>query len=119
MFKVEKNSLQELVVNFKEFFVGATIEEATKKAHEQEKPQDDATITITDRRFLGSNIKIVSDKKMAILDPKQIRDLKVKQGKWVQRMNKHKQMIRSYQNKLPIISQKILDLEQKQESIIT
>ena len=41
----------------------ATIEEATKKAHEQEKPQDDATITITDRRFLGSNIKIVSDKK--------------------------------------------------------
>ena len=39
MFKVEKNSLQELVVNFKEFFVGATIEEATKKAHEQEKPQ--------------------------------------------------------------------------------
>ena len=63
MFKVEKNSLQELVVNFKEFFVGATIEEATKKAHEQEKPQDDATITITDRRFLGSNIKIVSDKK--------------------------------------------------------
>ncbi len=63
MFKVEKNSLQELVVNFKEFFVGATIEEATKKAHEQEKPQDDATITITDKRFLGSNIKIVSDKK--------------------------------------------------------
>ena len=39
MFKVEKNSLQELVVNFKEFFVGATIEEATKKAHEQEKPK--------------------------------------------------------------------------------
>ena len=53
------------------------------------------------------------------INPKQIRDLKVKQGKWVQRMNKHKQMIRSYQNKLPIISQKILDLEQKQESIIT
>ena len=43
----------------------------------------------------------------------------MKHGKWVQRMNKPKQMIRSYQNKLPIISQKILDLEQKQESIIT
>ena len=32
MAKVEKNSLQELVVNFKEFFVGKTVEEATEKA---------------------------------------------------------------------------------------
>jgi hypothetical protein len=63
MFKVEKNTLQELVVNFKEFFVGATIEEATENAHKQKTPKDDATITITDRRFLGSNIKIVSEKK--------------------------------------------------------
>ena len=62
MFKVEKNTLQELVVNFKEFFVGATIEEATENAHKQKTPKDDATITITDRRFLGSNIKIVSEK---------------------------------------------------------
>ena len=62
MFKVEKNTLQELVVNFKEFFVGATIEEATENAHKQKPPKDDATITITDKRFLGSNIKIVSEK---------------------------------------------------------
>ena len=62
MFKVEKNTLQELVVNFKEFFVGATIEEATENAHKQKTPKDDDTITINDRRFLGSNIKIVSEK---------------------------------------------------------
>lgn len=81
MFKVEKNSLQELVVNFKEFFVGATIEEATKKAHEQEKPQDDATITITDRRFLGSNIKIVSDKKDGDTRPQTNQGSESKAGK--------------------------------------
>ena len=81
MFKVEKNSLQELVVNFKEFFVGATIEEATKKAHEQEKPQDDATITITDRRFLGSNIKIVSDKKDGDTRPQTNRGSESEAGK--------------------------------------
>ena len=62
MAKVEKNTLQELVVNFKEFFVGKTVEEATEKAYQQKTPKDDATITITDRRFLGSNIKIVSEK---------------------------------------------------------
>ena len=118
MFKVEKNTLQELVVNFKEFFVGATIEEATENAHKQKTPKDDATITITDRRFLGSNIKIVSEKQMAI-NPKQIRDLKAKKDRWVERMNKHKQMIRKYQNKLPVIAQEILDLEQKQDSITT
>ena len=60
MAKVEKNSLQELVVNFKEFFVGDSVEEATRKAHIQEMPKEDALITITDRRNLGSKIKLVS-----------------------------------------------------------
>ena len=61
MAKVEKNSLQELVVNFKEFFVGKTVEEATEKAYQQKTPKDDAIINITDKRFLGANIKIVSN----------------------------------------------------------
>lgn len=53
------------------------------------------------------------------INPKQIRDLKAKKDRWVERMNKHKQMIRKYQNKLPVIAQEILDLEQKQDSITT
>ena len=32
MAKVEKNTLQEMIVNFKEFFVGNSVEEATRKA---------------------------------------------------------------------------------------
>ena len=60
MAKVEKNTLQEMIVNFKEFFVGGSVEEATRKAHEQEMPKEDALITITDRRSLGSKIKLVS-----------------------------------------------------------
>ena len=60
MAKVEKNTLQEMIVNFKEFFVGDAVEEATRKAHIQEMPKEDALITITDRRNLGSKIKLVS-----------------------------------------------------------
>ena len=60
MAKVEKNTLQEMIVNFKEFFVGDSVEEATRKAHIQEMPKEDALITITDRRNLGSKIKLVS-----------------------------------------------------------
>ena len=60
MAKVEKNTLQELIVNFKEFFVGNSVEEATRKAYEQEMPKENALITITDRRNLGSKIKLVS-----------------------------------------------------------
>ena len=56
MAKVEKNTLQEMIVNFKEFFVGNSVEEATRKAHEQEIPKENALITITDRRNLGSKI---------------------------------------------------------------
>ena len=60
MAKVEKNTLQEMIVNFKEFFVGNSVEEATRKAYEQEMPKENALITITDRRSLGSKIKLVS-----------------------------------------------------------
>jgi len=81
MFKVEKNTIQELVVNLKEFFVGATIEEATKTAHEQKTPKDDATITITDRRFLGSNIKVVSEKKDGDTRPQTNQGSKSEAGK--------------------------------------
>ena len=60
MAKVEKNTLLELVVNFKEFFAGKTIEEATEKAYQQKITKDDAIINIADRRFLGCKIKTVS-----------------------------------------------------------
>ena len=53
MAKVEKIHLQEMIVNFKEFFVGKTVEEATEKAYQQKMPKEDAIITITDKRFLG------------------------------------------------------------------
>ena len=43
----------------------------------------------------------------------------MKKDKWVERMNKHKQMIRKYQNKIPVISQEIADIEQRQHSIST
>ena len=53
------------------------------------------------------------------INPKQIRDLKAKKNRWVERMNKHKRMIRKYQDKLPVLHEKILDMEQKQDSIFT
>ena len=53
------------------------------------------------------------------INPKQIRDLKAKKDRWVLLMNKHKRMIRKYQEKLPVLHEKIADMEQKQDSIFT
>ena len=53
------------------------------------------------------------------INPKQIRDLKAKKDRWVERMNKHKRMIRKYQDKLPVLHEKIAVLENKQDSIYT
>ena len=62
MTKVQKDTLAELMVNFRETFEGATVEEATEKAHTSKKPSDDAEVTITDKRFVRSNIKLIGEK---------------------------------------------------------
>lgn len=46
---------------FKEIFDGATVEEATQKAHESKKPGDAAEIIITDSRLSKVNIKLIGD----------------------------------------------------------
>jgi len=61
MIKVEKTSLIEMNVEFKEIFDGATIEEATQKAHNQKSPKDDAKVNIASQRFLSAKIKPTSD----------------------------------------------------------
>jgi hypothetical protein len=63
MNKVEKTSLFEMSVQFKEIFDGATIEEATEKAHSQKSPGDDAIINIAGQRFINAKIKKISDNK--------------------------------------------------------
>jgi hypothetical protein len=62
MTKVQKDTLAELMVNFRETFEGATVEEATEKAHSSKKPSDNAEVTITDKRFVRSNIKLIGEK---------------------------------------------------------
>ena len=62
MTKVQKDTLAELMVNFRETFEGDTVEEATEKAHSSKKPSDDAEVTITDKRFVRSNIKLIGEK---------------------------------------------------------
>ena len=61
MIKVEKTTLIEMNVEFKEIFDGATIEEATQKAHNQKSPKDDAKVNIASQRFLSAKIKPTSD----------------------------------------------------------
>ena len=63
MTKVQKNTLIELMVNFKEVFEGATVEEATEKAHASEKPSDSAEVIITDKRFISAKIKMIGEDK--------------------------------------------------------
>ena len=61
MVKVLKRSSLELAVDFEEIFDGATIEEATQKAHNQKSPKDDAKVNIAGQRFLSAKIKPTSD----------------------------------------------------------
>ena len=61
MVKVLKRSSLELAVDFEEIFDGATIEEATQKAHNQKSPKDDAKVNIASQRFLSAKIKPTSD----------------------------------------------------------
>ena len=59
MVKVIKSSDVELAANFEEVFDGATVQEATEKAHNQKMPSEFAKVNITDTRFIKANIKVV------------------------------------------------------------
>ena len=59
MVKVIKTSDLELAANFEEIFDGATVQEATEKAHNQKMPSESAKVNITDTRFIKANIKVV------------------------------------------------------------
>jgi hypothetical protein len=61
MIKVLKTSSLELAADFEEFFDGATVEEATKKAHDQRMPTEFAKVNIIDSKLLKANIKIVNE----------------------------------------------------------
>jgi len=61
MFKVLKTSSLEVAADFEEFFDGATVEEATKKAHDQRMPTEFAKVNIIDSKLLKANIKIVNE----------------------------------------------------------
>ena len=61
MIKVLKTSSLEVAADFEEFFDGATVEEATKKAHEQRMPTEFAKVNIIDSKLLKANIKIVNE----------------------------------------------------------
>jgi hypothetical protein len=60
MIKVLKTSSLEVAADFEEFFDGATVEEATKKAHDQRMPTEFAKVNIIDSKLLKANIKIVN-----------------------------------------------------------
>ena len=61
MVKVLKTSSLELEADFEEIFDGASVEEATQKAHNQKSPKDDAKVNIASQRFLSAKIKPTSD----------------------------------------------------------
>ena len=61
MVKVIKTSDLELAANFEEIFDGATVEEATTKAHNQKMPSESAKINITDTRLIKANIKLIGE----------------------------------------------------------
>ena len=59
MKKVRKISNYQFETEFVEIFDGATIEEATQRAHESKKPGEAAEINITDSRIDKVNIKLI------------------------------------------------------------
>ncbi len=59
MVKVIKKSDIEIVAEFEEIFDGATVEEATTKAHNQKMPGESAKFIITDTRFTKAKIKLI------------------------------------------------------------
>lgn len=61
MVKVIKKSNLELTVDFEEIFDGASVEEATQKAHSQKMPSEFAKASITDNKLISANIKIIGE----------------------------------------------------------
>jgi hypothetical protein len=61
MFKVLKRSSLELAVDFEEVFDGASVEEATQKAHGQKMPSEFAKANITDNKLISANIKLIGE----------------------------------------------------------
>jgi hypothetical protein len=59
MKKVRKISNYQFETEFVEIFDGATIEEATQKAHESKKPSESAEVNVTDTRLNKVNIKTI------------------------------------------------------------
>ena len=61
MVKVLKRSSLELAVDFEEIFDGASVEEATQKAHSQKMPGEFAKANITDNKLISANIKLIGE----------------------------------------------------------
>ena len=61
MVKVLKTSSLELEADFEEIFDGATVEEATEKAHNQKMPSESAKVNITDTRLVKAHIKLIGE----------------------------------------------------------
>ena len=61
MVKVIKTFDLELAANFEEIFDGATVEEATEKAHNQKMPSESAKVNITDTRLVKAHIKLIGE----------------------------------------------------------
>nr|BAR18025.1 hypothetical protein [uncultured Mediterranean phage uvMED]BAR18348.1 hypothetical protein [uncultured Mediterranean phage uvMED] len=61
MVKVLKRSSLELAVDFEEIFDGASVEEATQKAHSQKMPSEFAKANITDNKLISANIKLIGE----------------------------------------------------------
>ena len=61
MDKVLKRSSLELAVDFEEIFDGASVEDATQKAHNQKMPSEFAKASITDNKLISANIKLIGE----------------------------------------------------------
>jgi hypothetical protein len=61
MVKVLKRSSLELAVDFEEIFDGASVEEATQKAHNQKMPSEFAKASITDNKLISAKIKLIGE----------------------------------------------------------
>ena len=61
MVKVLKTSSLELAVDFEEIFDGASVEDATQKAHSQKMPSEFAKVNITEHKLVSANIKVIGE----------------------------------------------------------
>ena len=60
--QVQKDFFYEMTAKFSEIFEDEhSTEKAVKKAHLKHEPGKDAKVTITDQRFVKSNIKVVGE----------------------------------------------------------